>query len=90
MNAIVTINDSNQDKDLRVAFEAEMKKNEWNCITEVQNSYIKNFDSSEHHEVIKLVQKELDTITYDAEWENLKFIVVTTNTTFSIMVANKS
>ena len=90
MNAIITINDSNQDKSLRVAFEAEMKKNEWNSISEVENSFIKNFNSTEHHEVIKLVQKELDTITYNAEWENLIFIVVTTNASYSIMMANNS
>lgn len=90
MNVIITINDSNQDKSLKVAFEAEMKKNEWKSITEVENSFIKNFDSIEYHEVIKSVQKELDVIAYDAEWENLKFIVVSTNTLYSIMVANKS
>ena len=90
MNAIITINDANQDKSLRGTFDELIKENGWNSIPEVENSYIKNFESTEHHQVIKLVQKELDTVTYDTEWENLKLIVITTNTTYSIMTANES
>lgn len=85
MNAIVTINDSNQDKFLRVAFDLLLQEKGWNAIAEVENSYIKNFESTEQQHVIKLAQKEIDDVVFNAEWEKLKFIIITTDTNYSIM-----
>jgi hypothetical protein len=85
MNAIVTINDSNQDKFLRVAFDLLLQEKGWSAIVEVENSYIKNFESAEQQHIIKLVQKEIEEVVFNAEWEKLKFIIITTDTTFSIM-----
>jgi hypothetical protein len=85
MNAIVTINDSNQDKFLRVAFDLLLQEKGWSAIAEVENSYIKNFESTDQHHIIKLVQKEMDEVVFNSEWTKLKFIVITTDTTYSIM-----
>jgi hypothetical protein len=85
MNAIVTINDSNQDKFLRVAFDLLLQEKGWNAIAEVENSYIKNFESTEQQHVIKLAQKEIDDVVFNAEWGKLKFIIITTDTNYSIM-----
>lgn len=85
MNAIVTINDSNQDKFLRAAFDLLLQEKGWSAIAEVTNSYIKNFESIEQDYVIKLVQKEMEEVVFNAEWEKLKFIIITTDTTYSIM-----
>jgi hypothetical protein len=85
MNAIVTINDSNQDKFLRVAFDLLLQEKGWSAIAEVGNSYVKNFESIEQQHVIKLAQKEIDDVVFNAEWEKLKFIIITTDTNYSIM-----
>lgn len=85
MNAIVTINDSNQDKFLRAAFDLLLQEKGWSAIAEVTNSYIKNFESIEQHHVIRLVQKEMEEVVFNAEWEKLKFIIITTDTNYSVM-----
>lgn len=85
MNAIVTINDSNQDKFLRAAFDLLLQEKGWSAIAEVTNSYIKNFESIEQQHIIKLAQKEINDVVFNAEWEKLKFIIITTNTNYSIM-----
>ncbi len=85
MNAIVTINDSNQDKFLRAAFDLLLQEKGWSAIVEVENAYIKNFESVEQQHIIKLVQKEIEEVVFNAEWAKLKFIIIITDTTFSIM-----
>ena len=85
MNAIVTINDSNQDKFLRAAFDLLLQEKGWSAIAEVTNSYIKNFESIEQHYVIRLIQKEMEEVVFNAEWEKLKFIIITTDTNYSVM-----
>jgi hypothetical protein len=85
MNAIVTINDSNQNKFLRAAFDLLLQEKGWNAIAEVTNSYIKTFESVEQQHIIKLAQKEINDVVFNAEWEKLKFIIITTNTNYSIM-----
>lgn len=85
MNAIVTINDSNQDKFLRVAFDLLLQEKGWSAIIEVENSYIKNFESIEQDYIIKLVQKEMEEVVFNAEWAKLKYAIITTDTTYSIM-----
>ena len=85
MNAIVTINDSNQDKFLRAAFDLLLQEKGWSAIAEVTNSYIKNFESIEQHHAIRLVQKEMEEVVFNAEWEKLKFIIITTDTNYSVM-----
>jgi hypothetical protein len=85
MNAIVTINDSNQDKFLRAAFDLLLQEKGWSAIVEVENSYIKNFESVEQQHIIKLVQKEIEEVVFNAEWEKLKFIIITTDTNYSVM-----
>jgi hypothetical protein len=85
MNAIVTINDSNQDKFLRVAFDLLLQEKGWNAITKVGNSYVKTFESKEQQYIVKLVQKEIEDVVFNAEWEKLKFMIITTDTPYSIM-----
>lgn len=85
MNAIVTINDSNQDKFLRTAFDVLLQEKGWNAIPKVENSYIKDFESIEREYIIRLVQKELDEVVFNAEWTKLKFMVITTDTNYTIM-----
>jgi hypothetical protein len=85
MNVIVTINDSNQDKFLRVAFDLLLQEKGWNAITKVGNSYVKTFESKEQQYIVKLVQKEIEDVVFNAEWEKLKFMIITTDTPYSIM-----
>jgi len=85
MNAIVTINDSNQDKFLRTAFDLLLQEKGWNTVPKVENSYIKDFESIEREYIIRLVQKELDEVVFNAEWTKLKFMVITTDTNYTIM-----
>ena len=85
MNAIVTINDSNQNKFLRAAFDLLLQEKGWNAIAEASNSYIKNFESIEQQQIIKLVQKEIEDVVFNAEWTKLKFIIITTNTNYFVM-----
>jgi len=85
MNAIVTINDSNQDKFLRLGFDLLLQEKGWNAIEGLENSYIKNFENKEQERIIKLAQKEIDDVVFNAEWEKLKFMIITTNTPYAIM-----
>ena len=85
MKTLIIINDSNQDLDLKVAFDAAITNLGWEMVKSFETSYIKKFDATDDKEIERLVKQDVDSAIVDAEWQDLKFILAILKDTYKVI-----